>query len=231
MKRPYTAAPGVSLPSISLFNSTPIKSVIVDNPSGGWLYIVELKDFVPPYTLAWSRDLEFSGSAITVQYGVTPAGQISTQQGDPYTVTLVDVPSGTSAGVPSQFIDAFTKFLGIQSPDLPIVNGQSGVLNFNIVPALPVTKRIRVFAVWASNNGSIGRLVNRTLIQFSAFPFISDESPAIARLELDPNHEQDGGWLGQPFDMPVGSTFSVQTFSFGGEAADPLTIDVTYQIL
>jgi hypothetical protein len=107
MKRPYTANPGTNLISISLFNATPIKGVVVDNPSGGWLYIVELNDFVPPYTMAWARDLEYAGSALTIRYAIAPATQVSTQFGDPYTVTLYSDPVGASAGVPSQFIDQF----------------------------------------------------------------------------------------------------------------------------
>lgn len=109
MQQRFTANPGTSLTSIQLYNATPILGVVVDNPTGGWLYIVELRDYVPPYTLQWSRDLEYAGSAISVVYGSAPSGQVSTNQGDPYTVTLDSGTVGASAGVPSSYIQQFTQ--------------------------------------------------------------------------------------------------------------------------
>jgi hypothetical protein len=155
MKRPYTANPGVNLVSISLFNATGIKGVEVDNPSGGWLYIVELKDYVPPYTLAWARTLEYTGTSLNVNYGISPAGQVSTTQGDPYTVTLYDEPITDSAGVPApgQFISNFTPPTGVFS-NAANVNTNS-IFSVQIAPAVAGRRyRVTSFGVTRWSQGT-----------------------------------------------------------------------------
>lgn len=154
MKRPYTTAVGVSLVSASLFNATPIRGIVIDNPSGGWLYVVELNDFCPPFTLQWSRTLEYAGSAITVRYGQSPAGQVNTTAGDPYTVTLFDGATGISNGVPSAFVSQFNPLLTtgfvhlFTQGDAPAVFAQTTNLTGG-------NKRLRVHGVFLEANQTV----------------------------------------------------------------------------
>lgn len=154
MKRPYTAAPGVSLPSISLFNATPIRGIIVDNPSGGWLYIVEILDFCPPYTLQWKRDLDYAGSAITVKYGIGPASQISTNQGDAYAIVLDSEPVGNSAGFPSPFVKQFNPLLTTGFTHL-FTQGDAPAIFSQTTNLTGGTKRLRVHGVFLEANQTV----------------------------------------------------------------------------
>ena len=138
MKNKRTVAVGSDL--ISATMQLPIHGIVIDNPCGGWLYIVEANDFCPPYTLQWSRDLEYAASAITIRYGQAPAGQVSTQQGDPYTLTMDSEFVGNSPGSAQQFIDKFTGTLTANFA------GTIGVLAFPAVTILVgvTNKRIRM---------------------------------------------------------------------------------------
>lgn len=146
MKLPRVVAVGSDLVSATM--QLPINGIVIDNPSGGWLYVVEADDYCPPYTLQWSRDLQYRASAITVRYGKSPAGQISTRQGDPYTVTLDSEFVGNSSGVAQQFIENFTPVLTAVRANLTV-----GVLSGGIVPgfiAAVTNKRIRILTATAS---------------------------------------------------------------------------------
>jgi hypothetical protein len=135
MKRPYTAAAGSGLTSIGLFNSTRIRGITIDNPTSGWIFVVEIRDFCPPYTLQWTRDLEFAGNAITVTYGAGPSGQVNTITGDPYTVTLDSEPVGNSPGVGQQFIDKFTPVLNFADNDRLVHSATGGTGTITLVAA------------------------------------------------------------------------------------------------
>jgi hypothetical protein len=148
MKLEFTAAPGVGLASKSLPNGTPIKGITIDNPSGSWLYIVSERQFVPPYTIGWSMPCSYEQSSVTVNAGQSPAGQVSTTQGDPWTLILDSEPVNADTGGPTKaFIDQFTPTLYAAVGPQVI---QKSVVNFNVldIAAIP-GKRIRVLG-WSA---------------------------------------------------------------------------------
>lgn len=243
MQRPYRAAPGVSLPSISLFNATPIKGVVVDNPSGGWLNLVELNDFVPPYTMAWARDFEYSGSALTVNYAVSPAGQVSTQFGDPYTVTLYDQPVGSSAGVPSQFIDQFNpiKLAFLTHTYTP------GDAPGNTIFATAVTggvKRIRVHQASLKCDATVspfGGIVFTEIVGVVTTTAPSTPVMPDTRMRIAGSKNQDNVVFVPFIDLPVGielgltlrnptAAFLDSTF-YPGTATMDVELDVLYELI
>lgn len=151
MKQSYSALPGVSLQSITLPAGNGIKGVAIDNDSGGWLYVVELRDWCPPYVHNWTRDMDYTGSAITVQYGTAPTGgaivtgpsaQVVTNQGDGYTVTLYDSQVGYSNGTPENYIEQFTPVLSVSLHYQPSTAGTTAAF----LPAVP-GKRYRLLTV------------------------------------------------------------------------------------
>lgn len=195
MKRPYTVAVGTDLVSATL--QVPINSIIIDNPSGGWLYVVEANDFCPPYTIQWTRDLEYRATAITVRFGQSPANQVSTTQGDPYTVTLNSEFIGNSQGSAQQFIENFTPVLTAVRANLTV-----GVLTGGIVagfiPAV-ANKRLRILTATTSFD-----------------PAVVGESPTIVSLDdslglgysiplvLNGRDQQADKFVGV-FDLPIGA--------------------------
>lgn len=92
------AANSGDLPSISLVAGE-ARGIVIDNPSGSWLTVYPIADFVPPYTLQWTRDFPWGIASATVRYTNGPAEQPSSIEGDPMTVWLDSDPVGASNGI------------------------------------------------------------------------------------------------------------------------------------
>jgi hypothetical protein len=108
-------AVGSSLIAASLPGIDQIRGIIIDNPSGQWLYVMPARDFVPPYTLGWSRSFAQATLTISVTPGNGPAGQISTSQGDAVTIAIDSAAVGNSQGADTgaSFIEQFTPLVTI----------------------------------------------------------------------------------------------------------------------
>lgn len=161
MRARFFQAPGVSFRAISLPGSQ-ARGVEIDNASGSWLYIPSLETFIAPYTVGWSYGFPYGVSALDIIAGTSPAGQVSTTQGDGVTVYLTDqetVSSSGAAGSPDggqPFVTGFT-------PQISVVVGASGVVggSTNVPIAGGVTgKRIRLRTLGVSL-GATGSMVTR----------------------------------------------------------------------
>jgi len=88
-----------------------IAGIKVDNKSGSWLLLPD-GTFVPPYTISFGHSFQPELASIDVLFSNGPAGQVSTQQGDPPFVQIYSEPVGESQGIPSgggtAFIQQFT---------------------------------------------------------------------------------------------------------------------------
>jgi hypothetical protein len=114
VKKTFWANPGENLEDVMLPNGNVMRGITIDNPSGTWLYVVSERAYVPPYTLGWATALQYSAASITVKSADGPSGQISTLQGDPWSLTLDEDETSASAGVPAPnkgFIENFTPVL------------------------------------------------------------------------------------------------------------------------
>lgn len=139
------ASPAVTVPrgtgdveAISL-PAREARGIIVNNPSGSWLTVYPLHDDVPPYTLLWSRDFPMSVANATVRYDNGPAGQVSTQDGDPFTVWLDTDPVGTSDGTPAPgkpFVQGFTPVLNFADLDRLVQAASGGTGLVGLVPGV-----------------------------------------------------------------------------------------------
>ena len=137
------AAPGNSIISAALDNGQLIRGVVVNNPSGTWLYLVSEKQFIPPYVLGWAMPLSYWQSAITIlSVPVGPTGQVSTNDGDEWSVQIQDTPADLSTGGPTRpVIENFTPVVGIA---LNFTATFAGTTNFIPTPINFGTSRYRI---------------------------------------------------------------------------------------
>jgi hypothetical protein len=127
--------------------------IVIDNPSGSWLTVYPIGDFVPPYTLQWTRDFPYSIASATVRYTNGPSDQPSSQEGEPMTVWLDSEPVGASNGIAApgaafrplstttQDIMADGTYLGLPLALIPAQTGaRARIYSFQIgySPAVPI---------------------------------------------------------------------------------------------
>lgn len=152
-RSPSVGSPNGDLVAISL-PSGEASSIVIDNPSGSWLSVFPLHDFVPPYTLQWSRDFPYSIASATVRYTAGPADQPSTLEGDPITAWLDSERVGASEGVSAPGAN----FRPLTTPTLDVVvqaqhlNSFAIQTNSLILAASVVGLRVRIygFHIWYS---------------------------------------------------------------------------------
>lgn len=118
-RRDYSSGVGVDLHGMA-GNNWLIAGIIVDNPTGAWLKISSIGDFVPPYTQGWSRPVIPGASAIDVTFETQgPAGSASDFIGDDINITILDEPVETSNGqsiaAPGTPISIIATFIDINS--------------------------------------------------------------------------------------------------------------------
>lgn len=149
---PFVSAPGLVLTGDLVAMSLPAghaRGIVIDNPSGSWLTVYPLFDYVPPYTLGWSRDFPMSVASATVRYTDGPSGEISTLAGDPMSVALDTDPVGASDGSPAPgqaFITGFTPVLGFSDLDRQVTALSGGTGSIVLVAGI-AGKRLRVFSI------------------------------------------------------------------------------------
>lgn len=204
MREIRTFAPGASALSVALSNAAPIRGIQVDNPSGGWLYVVSEQQWVPPYTIGWAMPLSYDQSSITIQYFTTgPASQVGTTAGDNWTLTVFDEAVAQSDGSQYQLNTGFAPLITSGGRNL-VLNSANGYSSGGAVAgATPATgKRIRV--------------IGTTHFVFSSgasFPptyftvgMSNDSGATVTNLwatMLTPINLRDGWNPAQPYDLPV----------------------------
>lgn len=71
-------------------NSGQIGGIQINNPSGSWLRVETVEQYVPPYTNGWQYPLIPMQANATVRFVDSPSGSKSVLQGSPPQVTLFD---------------------------------------------------------------------------------------------------------------------------------------------
>lgn len=161
MRTRFFQAPGVSFRAISLPGSQ-ARGVEIDNASGSWLYIPSLETFIPPFTVGWSYGFPYGVSALDIIAGASPAGQVSTTQGDGVTVYLTDQETPQSSGAAGSpdtgapFITGFTPQVSVAVGATGVPGGTSGIAIAGAVAG----KRIRLLTLTVAL-GSTGSMVSR----------------------------------------------------------------------
>jgi hypothetical protein len=67
-----------------------IAGIRIDNPSGSWLLVSGIDQYVPPYRLGWEYPVTPQASSLDVRFTDSPSGSESVNEGDPITVTVYD---------------------------------------------------------------------------------------------------------------------------------------------
>lgn len=98
MQREYLTPVGVDL--IGIVGPTwQIAGIRVDNPTGSWLTIDNLGEFVPPYTIGWATTCVPTRLRVNVRFTNSPSGQVSDPRGPAVRVVLQDTPATPSVGI------------------------------------------------------------------------------------------------------------------------------------
>lgn len=127
---------GVDL--LGLMPGFQVAGIGIDNPSGSWLLVAPLNQFVPPYTMAWASPIDPPNITVEVSYPATgPGGLLSTNAGAPAVVTLYGYSVAASGGYP---------YIGSQQPPQLIVSGFASYAPATIL-ACPAGQRIRLYTI------------------------------------------------------------------------------------
>lgn len=78
-----------------------IAGIEIDNPSGSWLRITGIDQYVPPYTIGWAFPISPSQMSISILFVDSPSGTPSQLSGSPVTVRLHSIPIPANPGFPS----------------------------------------------------------------------------------------------------------------------------------
>jgi hypothetical protein len=77
----------------------PARSIRIDNRSGSYLYIPNLSENVPPYTLGWIRAFPWDAISVSIKFVAPPTGGLTVLTGDPIRVLLSDQRWQPSEGI------------------------------------------------------------------------------------------------------------------------------------
>jgi hypothetical protein len=205
-----------------------IAGITIDNPSGSWLYIPQDHTFIAPYTLGFAHSFAPTLSRIDIRFANGPAGQVSTQQGDPPTAYIYDTPVGESAGQVSTagaaFITQFTPVLTVNNPlVLATFTGTTGTLLVAIA-----NQRYRVLTIDVSRapGNPAGDSGAGYTIRDGIAPGTFDDkvNGQISKESPTSHHLYPAG-----MDMTVGRGVS---YTANGDFSDTtLAVSMTYQVI
>lgn len=236
MKLDFTATPGQSLLYKSLPNGEPIRGIVIDNPTGGWLYVVSENQWVTPYTNGWSMPLTYMQSSINIEYrSVGPAGQTSTQQGttdSPWRLEINSEEVDSSSGGPTNnFIDRFTQVLSANgTAHAPAFIGPGTFTE--ALPAVP-NKRYRILSIESSQNpvtlgGTTGRNSISSITSFYVQWFSGTKT--IHNVFISAENRTDFAIYPLGIDLDVNAPLRLKPQGGTIHAFDVIYV-VTYQIL
>lgn len=237
MRTRFFQLPGVSFVAIGLQTSQ-ARGIEVDNSSGSWLYIPSLETFVPPFTIGWSYDFPYAVSGVDIHAAIeSPAGQISTLQGDGVTVYLTDGAVGTSGGVDDvagraragaasspgtgvPFIEGFTPVLGAEQGNTATL---AFVDNLAFVAAIP-GKRFRILTGSAMYIHGVTNGVSPVHVS------LHDGSDSVqVDLRVTPDHPTDTQLYPLGLDFPVSQSIVYSLWSLF--AFEEINVNMTYQVI
>lgn len=199
MRTQFINAPGVSFVDIGL-PAGQARGIIIDNPSGSWLRLYPTFDYIPPYTLQWSRAFDGGVSSLRVMVENGPAGQLSSTEGDDVTVYLDSHPVSTSAGVTDQFVNRSKQpewRYFASSVTIDDINAQT----IPFVADAPVGSRIRLLR--AGINMGNNTATRPTLGIIADIYFRDSTNVLLATLQFDANRVRDEVQFSPPIDGPV----------------------------
>ncbi len=95
--REFTTPVGTDLVAIAL-SGEHIAGIQIDNPSGSWLRVTGIEQYVPPYVTGWGYPVSPIAASLSVLFTTSPSGTPSELVGGPVVVRLYGEPVPASAG-------------------------------------------------------------------------------------------------------------------------------------
>lgn len=222
-----------------------IKSLVVDNPSGCWLIISADNTFVPPYTLGFAHNLDYSAMSISVSFVDTgPAGQLSTLLTtggalNKVRIIIADHEVSSSGGSTdyTQFVNRQQQPEINSTPNLTLdlstgatVSVDTNLLGGSLINRLRVydvfcdnlnvTEALRIKQYWAvliSEVTKPGNVVRTVLANDSIH---ANKQSLYTTLE-------PGGYI----DLLLGSEIRIQATSAAADAGKSLSVGINYAII
>lgn len=137
-----------------------IAGIVIDNPSGSWLQVSGINQYVPPYVLGWSYPVAPTQASLSVRFVDSPSGTPSGTQGGPVTVRISDVPVPAYPGIPSgAYQSEQPSTVGVSFQHGVVFAAEGGELTIIFVPAfgkriVPLSLTIGAFMPNAWGPGS-----------------------------------------------------------------------------
>jgi hypothetical protein len=228
MRTRFTQPPGVSFLAIGLQTGF-ARGLEVDNPSGSWLYIPQVETSIPPYTLGWAFRFAYDVSSFDIIAGQSPAGQVSTVQGDPvivYLTDLADAPTADKIGAsPPGFIEQFTPILAATTHCAPTPTTPGSQVLLAAIPG----KRFRILTVNSQNTlgGGLGGFDGSSPFAWS---LVSTTTTRLLALGSIGGQYWPGNPQTLPVDAPVGEGLTV-TSGTNYAAGSGFFLTITYMII
>jgi hypothetical protein len=231
-------AVGTGRRSWNLPGSYQIAGLTIDNPSGSWLFIPADRTFIPPYVLGFAHSFAPTLASIDILFANGPAGEVSTQKGDPPVAIIYDKPVAESAGVVSStgasFITGFTPVQAISTVNSVSV---SIGLSATLVAAI-ANRRFRLLTVSAraiSNNWDSGIVgPGPVIVGDVGVDYLIADSFTISQVSLsgriDRRNPSEFKGFSSGIDFPVGNPIVlVATTDPWADAL--LGLDITFQTI
>lgn len=143
-----------------------IRSIRVDNPSGYWLLVYPLGEYVPPFTSGWSRVFSPSTLTVTIRSSIkSPSGSLSQAVGTDATVTIYDEEIAPSEGIGNVPTGSGARVATVPpsiTESLPFATGATGAIIAPVANRSIVLRRLVL--VPDLNQGLAGPVPYRNMI-------------------------------------------------------------------
>lgn len=132
--------PGVDQEDLQLAKGH-IASIKINNPTGSWIQVTGLDEFVPPYIQGWKRDFVPVRATISVRFTNSPSGAVSDPRGNQVLIVLYDEPQGGSDGISTgaqtelpKSTNLYKKLYGVGNPGDDVIFIAAGTIDDIIIP-------------------------------------------------------------------------------------------------
>lgn len=213
-----------------LLGGQQIRGVQVDNPSGSWLYLPEIQEYVPPYVLGWARNIRNAVLKLSFKFVDGPSGQLSTRAGGLPLADIYDTNIPDSEGVPFQSRQDQPEINSTQnSVDMSAATGN---VTTNLLGG-SLTSRLRVFGMWVRNASidvAAQRLNEYVDIYFHENPFVP--AKMLGLFELSPNKQADGHYIAQgAIDLALGNEIRIQWVGVADVDRNNMAYHIVYAVI
>lgn len=204
-----------------------IQFIRIDNPTGSWLFVETLHQWIAPYRIGWSRIIPWQTQTITVRAVQGPLGSASTPAGQDGTVWLYDYVAGDETDGYAVYgydlqpptLMAASPFVAFFPAFSPVAPGQYGlVLGANTPKRLRVyDTQVRQFQVTDNAN---------PLLTHRVIAIVNAQGFEVA-MTIDPNRLEDRKTFDPPVDLLPGQDVFYYAYLDGpNNTNDTETVDI-----